>query len=193
MYEDDTLDIFNKILTIKENVDNGFLQSSCNGDLNSKGKNEHSPVNKSLHHEQFIEQLDILDMGIENIHAKIMKPITWKIDESVPIKISPIEKHKSSPKTDDTPRNAIFDNHSNHSRLTSFQTSNLNVSDAEKYWSRCIEICNNEHRMIWQGLELGFTKYLMVLKERDSLVDRCTKLRRQNYELRHCLQNVLFK
>lgn len=68
----------------------------------------------------------------------------------------------------------------------------INVSDVQKYWSRFEQIFDNSQRKtIWHALELGLNKYLMILKKRESLVDECTKLRRQNDELRYYLQHYL--
>lgn len=72
-------------------------------------------------------------------------------------------------------------------RQTKDSTDNI-----RQFWSRFGDDAVSDRRLqLWQSLQLGLNEFLTTLQHRESLFDECNKLRCQNVNLRHCLQNVL--
>lgn len=196
MYEVDTFSILKKLSAIKKYLDRSFSQKF---DLKNSAK---SNDGKCLNIDQFIEDFNDDEQEISKFLAKIKNSAENTHDRKIPMshlspatRNSPSKTNKPSSYGGNNLKRTMSDDlsiHLKHSLLTSFETRNyLNMSDVEKYWSRFNQIVSDENKIVWHGLELGLTKYLIVLKKRESLVNMCIKLRRLNYELCHCLKNYL--
>ncbi|XP_052898249.1 dynein regulatory complex protein 1 homolog [Anopheles moucheti] len=69
----------------------------------------------------------------------------------------------------------------------------LTLSDTRKFWGSFKNIFLPNQMKVWETMEESLSKYLQVLRERQSLDEECSFLRKQNQELQHIMQKMLIK
>ncbi|XP_049285154.1 dynein regulatory complex protein 1 homolog [Anopheles funestus] len=69
----------------------------------------------------------------------------------------------------------------------------LTLSDTRKFWASFKNIFLPNQMKVWDTMEESLSKYLQVLRERQSLDEECSFLRKQNQELQHIMQKMLIK
>uniref|UniRef100_A0A182P4I2 Dynein regulatory complex protein 1 C-terminal domain-containing protein n=1 Tax=Anopheles epiroticus TaxID=199890 RepID=A0A182P4I2_9DIPT len=69
----------------------------------------------------------------------------------------------------------------------------LTLSDTRKFWESFKNIFLPNQMKVWDTMEESLSKYLQVLRERHTLDEECSFLRKQNQELQHIMQKMLIK
>ncbi|XP_053671663.1 dynein regulatory complex protein 1 homolog [Anopheles nili] len=69
----------------------------------------------------------------------------------------------------------------------------ISLSDTRKFWDSFKNIFLPNQMKVWNTMEESLSKYLQVLRERQTLDEECSFLRKQNQELQHIMQKMLIK
>lgn len=69
----------------------------------------------------------------------------------------------------------------------------LTEEEIQTFWNNYNMAMDGRNKRVWSTFENGLNQYLMVLKRRKILEEECELLRRQNIELKHCLQNYRYE
>uniref|UniRef100_A0A182SJE9 Dynein regulatory complex protein 1 n=1 Tax=Anopheles maculatus TaxID=74869 RepID=A0A182SJE9_9DIPT len=80
-----------------------------------------------------------------------------------------------------------------HSQTEVKPEPKLTLSDTRKFWASFKNIFLPNQMKVWDTMEESLSKYLQVLRERQSLDEECSFLRKQNQELQHIMQKMLIK
>ncbi|ETN65811.1 hypothetical protein AND_002413 [Anopheles darlingi] len=67
------------------------------------------------------------------------------------------------------------------------------LTDTRKFWDSFKNIFLPTQIKMWNTMEESLSKYLQVLRERQTLDEECSFLRKQNQELQHIMQKMLIK
>ncbi|KFB53080.1 AGAP002143-PA-like protein [Anopheles sinensis] len=67
------------------------------------------------------------------------------------------------------------------------------LTDTRKFWNSFKNIFLPNQVKVWNTMEESLSKYLQVLRERQTLDMECSFLRKQNQELQHIMQKMLIK
>lgn len=71
----------------------------------------------------------------------------------------------------------------------SFRNEFISNEQIDNHWNKYLVITDESNKRIWSTFEFGLNQMLVMLKRRKQLADECELLRRQNFELKHCLRN----